>query len=162
MHSKWSGWHMKESCSLSRPDDLTIGSISGWLVTNFLMLSGWHIDIWTLSHPDDYVIVSISSRWHMVNEASLSHPDDITSVEPMSYGWDSTWSHLIPMTYDQCRMSSGWLTMLPHAIRMRLTNLILESSGWLSNWQYLIRMTYVYCRMSSGWLMMLPYVIRMR
>ena len=39
--SKSSGWHMKESCSLSRPDDLAIDSISSeWLMVNVLCHPG--------------------------------------------------------------------------------------------------------------------------
>ena len=104
--SKSSGWHMKESCSLSRPDDLALGSISsGWLLVN------------VLCHPDDIRSFPKSPGWHDVSW-TLCHPDEIAPGR-ISSGWLSYFQYLIRMTFGLCRMSSGWLTILPYVIRMR-------------------------------------------
>ena len=94
-YRKWSGWHMKESCSLSRPDDFAVGSItSGWLMANGLShpddlwcnpkSPGWHNEIWTLSHPDDLAIYSISPGWLI--DTAVCHPENLQCC-PMSSGW---------------------------------------------------------------------------
>ena len=50
----------------------------------------------------------------MKYDVALCHPDEITNLIPKSSGWRSYSQYLIRMTYDQCRMSSGWLMMLPY------------------------------------------------
>ena len=109
--------------------------------------SGWHKGIFTLSHPDDLAIGSISSGWLMVNVLcdpdirnfpkssgwhniswTLCHPDEIAPILSISSGW-------------HCRISSGWLTMLPCVIRVRKLiwslshpddlDILNISSGWL-------------------------------
>ena len=97
------------------------------------MSFGWY----TRSFPE-------SSEWHNV-WSTQNHPDDLAtgSISSDDNG--------------HCRMSSGWLTMLPYVIRMRL----LIWSGWLSYSQCLIRMTYGRCIMSSGWHCWHWYLIRM-
>ena len=172
---------MKESCSLSRPDDLAIGSISSRrLLTKCPTSSAWPYGIWTLSHPDDLAIDSISSGWLMANVRCP--PDDIRSF-PKSPGWHNvSWTVCHPDEIAPGRISSGWLmtnarchpddffsvshpddlwtlqdvTRMTYDVALchpdEITNLIPQSSGWPSYSQYLIRMTYRHCRTSSGWL----------
>ena len=61
---------------------------------------------------------------------AICHPDDLWTMQ-----------YVIRMTYGQCNMSSGWLTILPFVIRMKSLFLPLShpddlsigniSSGWL-------------------------------
>ena len=142
------------------PDDLRYCIIS----------YGWHNVIWTQSHPDELAPGRISSGWLMAN--AVCDPVDLRYYPTMSSGWDtdlipksfrwlSCWQYLIRMTYGQCRMSSGWLTMLPYVTRMTLRHLNPTSSGWVSSWSYLIRMTFGQCMMSSRWRSWCWYFIRM-
>ena len=93
-----------------------------------------------LSHPEGlwpmYYVIRVTY------ETSLSHPDDIHEVNPMSSGWDSSWVYLIRMTYDQCRISSRWLTMLPYVL-MR----------WDICWSLSHLDDLAILSISSGWLM---------
>ena len=58
------------------------------------MSSGWHNEIWNLSHLDDLGIGSVSSGWLMVNV--ICHPNGIRSF-PMSYGWHNvSWTLCYP------------------------------------------------------------------
>ena len=86
--------------------------------------------IWSLSHPDDLAIPSISSGWLIVDTLchpdylpgvgissgwvtanSLCHPDDILHFMSSGWGW-----FLIRISYDNVVMSSGWhrLPFLSH------------------------------------------------
>ena len=89
--------YMKESCSLSRPYDLAIDSISfGWLIVNVLChpddirsmpkSPGWQKVSWTLCHSDEIAPGRISSGWRMTN--AEYHPDDLRCC-PISSGWDN-------------------------------------------------------------------------
>ena len=80
-------------------------------------------------------------------------------------------AYLIRMTYDQCRMSSGWLTMLSYVIRIRsliwwlshpddLTGVGI-SSGWLTVNSLCHPDDIPFHLMSSGWLNWAWYLIRM-
>ena len=75
------------------------------------------------------------------------------------------------MTYDQCRMSSGWLTMLSYVIRIRSLIWWLShpddlagvgiSSGWLTVNSLCHPDDIPFHLMSSGWLNWAWYLIRM-
>ena len=82
--------------------------------------------MWSLCHPEDLAIPSISSGWLMAD--ALCHPTDIAGVG----------------------ISSGWVTAnaLCHPDDI-LFHLML--SGWLNWGWYLIRMSYVNVMMSSRW-----------
>ena len=82
--------------------------------------------IWSLSHPDDLDIPSISSGWLIVD--ALCHPDDLPCVGN----------------------SSGWVTAISlcHPDDMLFHFM---SSGWLNGGWFLIRMSYGNVIMSSGW-----------
>ena len=82
--------------------------------------------IWSLSHPDDLAIPSISSGWLIVD--ALCHPDDLPGVG-ISSGWVTANSLCHPDDILFHFMSSGWL-----------------NRGW-----FLIRMSYGNVFMSSGW-----------
>ena len=140
---------MKESCSLSRPDDLAIGSISsGWLMAN------------VLCHSDDVRSFPKSSGWHNVSW-TLCHPDEITNLIPKSSEWLSYSQYLIRMTYGHCGVSSGWLTILAYVIWMiqliwslsHPDDLAIPVSHPDGSWTL---------QMSSGWLTISANVIRMR
>ena len=141
------------------PDDLIYYPIS----------SGRHNIIWNLSHPGDYTIGSISSRWLMANV--LCHPDDMRSF-PKSSGWHKiSWTvcHLDEIVPD-C-ISSGWLMAgtLCHPDDLAgvvissewvMTNSLCHSNDipfyprssiWLNWGWYLIRVNYGKVIMSSGW-----------
>ena len=78
--------------------------------------SGWHNVIWSLSHPDDSAIGSISSGWLMAN--LLCHPDDIW-ISQKSSGWHNViWSQVIRMTYSQCLDDLRWHTLPFYIIRV--------------------------------------------
>ena len=64
--------------------------------------------IWSISHPDELAIPSISSGWVTAN--SLCHPDDIL-FHFMSSGWLNWGWFLIRMSYGNVIMSSGWDTL---------------------------------------------------
>ena len=118
---------MKESCYLSRPDDLAFDSLSsGWLMTKCPMASGWHNEIWNLSHPDDLGIPSISPGWLMVD--ALCHPDDLPGVG-ISSGWVTAISLCLPDDIFFHLMSSGWLNWGWYLTWMNYGNVIM-SSGW--------------------------------
>ena len=95
----------------------------------------------------------------MTYDVGLCHPNDITNLILKSSGWLS-YSHYLRMTYGHCKMSSGWLAILPYLIRMTKRHLNPKSSGWVRTWPYPIRMTYGRCIMSSGWLSWRWYLIR--
>ena len=84
--------------------------------------------IWSLSHPDDLAIPSISSGW-LISDA-LCHPDDLPGVG----------------------ISSGWVTAnsLCHPDDI-LVHFMSSGSGWLNWGWFLIRMSYGNVIMSSGW-----------
>ena len=85
--------------------------------------------IWSLSHPDDLAITSISSGWlrrcimsfgpllgvgissGWVTANSLCHPDDII-FHLMSSGWLNWGWFLIWMSYGNVIMPSGWDTLV--------------------------------------------------
>ena len=82
--------------------------------------------IWSLSHPDDLAIPSISSGWLIVD--ALCHPDDLPGVG----------------------ISSGWVTA--NSLCHRDDILFHFMSSWWLNWGwFLIRMSYGNVNMSSGW-----------
>ena len=113
--------------------------------------------IWSLSHPDDLAIPSISSGWLIVD--ALCHPDDLPGVG-ISSGWvtanslchpDDILFHLChPDDLPDVGISSGWVTAnsLCH-----LDDILFHfmSSGWLNWGWFLIRMSYGNVIMSSGW-----------
>ena len=113
--------------------------------------------IWSLSHPDDLAIPSISSWWLIVD--ALCHPDDLLGVG-ISSGWVTANSlcHPDDILFHLCRpddlpdigISSGWVTAnsLCHPDDMLFHFM---SSGWLNWGWFLIRMSYGNVIMSSGW-----------
>ena len=144
---------MTYDATLSHPNDITKSE---------------HNVSWNLCHPDEKAPERISSRWLMTNAGC--HLDDLQccpmsskwdnyNLIPKSSGWHSHFQYLIQMTYRHCRMSSGWLTILPYLIRATQSHLNPKSSGWVSSWPYLIQMTYGRCIMSSGWLSWHWYLI---
>ena len=82
--------------------------------------------IWSLSHPDDLAIPSISSGWLIVD--ALCHPDDLPGVSNSS-GWVTANSLCHPDDILFHFMSSGWLNWGWFLIRMSHSNVIM-SSGW--------------------------------
>ena len=82
--------------------------------------------IWSLSHPDDLAIHSISSGWLIVD--ALCHPDDLPGVGNSS-GWVTANSLCHPDDILFHFMSSGWLNGGWFLIRMSYGNVIM-SSGW--------------------------------
>ena len=82
--------------------------------------------IWSLSHPDDLAIPSISSGWLIVD--ALCHPDDLPGVG-ISSGWVTANSLCHPDDILFHFMSSGWLNWGWFLIRMSYGNVIM-SSGW--------------------------------
>ena len=82
--------------------------------------------IWSLSHPDNLAIPSISSGWHIVD--ALCHPDDLPGVG-ISSGWVTANSFCHPDDILFHFMSSGWLNWGWFLIRMSYGNVIM-SSGW--------------------------------
>ena len=82
--------------------------------------------IWSLSHPDDLGISSISSGWLIVD--TLCHPDDLPDVG-ISSGWVTANSLCHPDDIHFHFMSSGWLNWGWFLIRMSYGNVIM-SSGW--------------------------------
>ena len=82
--------------------------------------------IWSLSHPDDLAITSISSGWLIVD--ALCHPDDLPGVG-ISSGWVTANSLCHPDDILFHFMSSGWLNWGWFLIRMSYGNVIM-SSGW--------------------------------
>ena len=82
--------------------------------------------IWSLSHPDDLAIPSISSGWLIVD--ALCHPDDLPGVGNSS-GWVTANSLCHPDDILFHFMSSGWLNGGWFLIRMSYGNVIM-SSGW--------------------------------
>ena len=121
------GWHLKKSCFLSRPDDLAISSIPyGWLMANvifhpdcirsFSMSSGWRNISWTLSHPDDLAIgsnpddlaiLSISSGWLM--DIAGCHPYDLLYYPIWPRRHIVIWTLSHPDELNTGSISSGWL-----------------------------------------------------
>ena len=113
--------------------------------------------IWSLSHPDDLAIPSISSGWLIVD--ALCHPDDLPGVG-ISSGWvtanslchpDDIFFHLChPDDLPDVGISSGWVTAnsLCHPDDILFHFM---SSGWLNWGWFLIRMSYDNVIMSSGW-----------
>ena len=95
-----------------------------------------HLDeitkIWSLSHPDDLVIPSISSGWLIVD--ALYHPDDLPAVG-ISSGWVTANSLCHPDDKLFHFMSSGWLNWGWFLIRMSYGNVIM-SSGWDSKFLF--------------------------
>ena len=82
--------------------------------------------IWSLSHPDDLAIPSISSGWLIAD--ALCHPDDLPGVG-ISSGWVTAISLCHPDDLLFHFMSSGWLNWGWFLIRMSYGNVIM-SSGW--------------------------------
>ena len=82
--------------------------------------------IWSLSHPDELAIPSISSGWLIVD--ALCHPDDLPGVG-ISSGWVTANSLCHPDDILFHFMSSGWLNWGWFLIRMSYGNVIM-SSGW--------------------------------
>ena len=82
--------------------------------------------IWSLSHPDDLAIPSISSGWLIVD--ALCHLDDLPGVGNSS-GWVTANSLCHPDYILLHFMSSGWLNGGWFLIRMSYGNVII-SSGW--------------------------------
>ena len=82
--------------------------------------------IWSLSHPVDLAIPSISSGWLIVD--ALCHPDDLPGVG-ISSGWVTANSLCHPGDILFHFMSSGWLNWGWFLIRMSYGNVIM-SSGW--------------------------------
>ena len=82
--------------------------------------------LWSLSHPDDLAIPSISSGWLIAD--ALCHPDDLPGVG-ISSGWVTTISLCHPDDILFHFMSSGWLNWGWFLIRMSYGNVIM-SSGW--------------------------------
>ena len=82
--------------------------------------------IWSLSHPDDLAIPSISSGWLIVD--ALCHPDDLPGVG-ISSGWVTANSLCHPDDILFQFMSSGWINWGWFLIRMIYGNVIM-SSGW--------------------------------
>ena len=82
--------------------------------------------IWSLSHPDDLAIPSISFGWLIVD--ALCHPDDLPGVGILS-GWVTANSLCHPDDILFHFMSSGWLNWGWFLIRMSYANVIM-SSGW--------------------------------
>ena len=82
--------------------------------------------IWSLSHPDDLAIPSISSGWLIAD--ALCHPDDLPGVG-ISSGWVAAISLCHPDDILFHFMSSGWLNWGWFLIRMSYGNVIM-SSGW--------------------------------
>ena len=117
--------------SVSHPDVLPIGSIwSGWLMVNVLTVLCYLYDITKVepyvirmrellvaSHPED--VWPIRDVIRMTYEVVLCHRNEITNLIPKSSEWLNYSQYLIQITYVHCRVSSGWLTMLPYVIRMR-------------------------------------------
>ena len=113
--------------------------------------------IWSLSHPDDLAIPSISSGWLIVD--ALCHPDDLPGVG-ISSGWvtanslchpDDILFHLChPDDLPDVGISSGWVmaNSLCHPDDILFHFM---SSGWLNWGWFLIRMSYGNVIMSSGW-----------
>ena len=83
-------------------------------------------EIWSLSHPDDLAVPSISSGWLIVD--ALCHPDDLPGVG-ISSGWVTANSLCHPDDILFHFMSSGWLNWGWFLIRMSYGNVIM-SSGW--------------------------------
>ena len=82
--------------------------------------------IWSLSHPDDLAIPSISSGWLIVD--AWCHPDDLPGVG-ISSGWVTANSLCHPDDILFHFMSPGWLNWGWFLIRMSYGNVIM-SSGW--------------------------------
>ena len=82
--------------------------------------------IWSLSHPDDLAIPSISSGWLIVD--ALCHPDDLPGVG-ISSGWVTANSLCHPDDILFHFMSPRWLNWGWFLIRMSYDNIIM-SSGW--------------------------------
>ena len=82
--------------------------------------------IWSLSHPDDLAIPSISSGWLIVD--TLCHPGDLPGVG-ISSGWVTANSLCHPDDILFHFLSSGWLNWGWFLIQMSYGNVIM-SSGW--------------------------------
>ena len=82
--------------------------------------------MWSLSHPDDLAIHSISSGWLIAD--ALCHPDDLAGVG-ISSGWVTANSLCHPDDMLFHLMSSGWLKWGWYLIRMNYGNVIM-SPGW--------------------------------
>ena len=82
--------------------------------------------MWSLSHPDDLAIPSISSGWLIVN--ALCHPDDLPGVG-ISSGWVTANSLCHPDDILFHFMSSGWLNWSWFLIRMSYGNVIMSSGS---------------------------------
>ena len=82
--------------------------------------------MWSLSHPDELAIPSISSDWPIAD--ALCHPDDLASVG-ISSGWVTANSLCHPDDILFHLMSSGWLKWGWYLIRMSYNNVVM-SSGW--------------------------------
>ena len=93
--------------------------------------------IWSLSHPDDLAIPSISSGWLIVD--ALCHPDDLPGVG-ISSGWVTANSLCHPDNILFHFMSSGWLNWGWFLIRMSYGYAsflsFLKSSGWDSKFRF--------------------------
>ena len=106
---RWTLRHPDELLVVSHSDDLWTMQDDIWMTCDVAL---WHPDeiakIWSLSHPDDLPIPSISPGWVPVN--SFGHPDDILfhlmSSRWLNWGWYLVW-----MSYGNVIMSSGWDTL---------------------------------------------------
>ena len=97
---------------------------------------------WSLSHPDDLAIPSISSGWLIVDAyvirmtylALVSHPDELRQIH---YVIRMTYSSISchPDDLTEFGFSSGWVTAMLYVIRMRYTS-FLKSSGWDSKFRF--------------------------
>ena len=84
------------------------------------------IKIWSLSHPDDLAIPSISSGWLIAD--ALCHPDDLPGVG-ISSGWVTAISLCHPDDILFHFMSSGWLNWGWFLTRMSYGNVIMSSGS---------------------------------
>ena len=103
--------------------------------------------IWSLSHPDELAIPSISSGWLIVD--ALCHPDEL-AIPSISSGWLIVDALCHPDDLPGVGISSGWVTAnsLCHPDDILFHFM---SSGWLNWGWFLIRMSYGNVIMSSGW-----------
>ena len=106
---RWTLRHPDEFLVVSHSDDLWTMQDVIWMTCDVALCHPDEIaKIWSLSHPDDLPIPSISSGWVPAN--SLGHPDDILfhlmSSRWLNWGWYLVW-----MSYGNVIMSSGWDTL---------------------------------------------------
>ena len=135
------------------------------------------IKIWSLSHPDDLAISSISSGWLIVD--ALCHPDDLPGVG-ISSGWVTANSlcHPYDILFHLCHpddlpdvgISSGWVTANslchPDDILFHLCHPddlpdVGISSGWVTANSLCHPDDILFHFMSSGWLNWGWFLIRM-